>query len=118
MPQSHTTPPSTFRRSLVAVGIVVALLAGVSQLNRLFQGALNAPVDFAAFWAAGHLTAEGKNPYSGDQLRDAQAAVGLTDLAVIAWNPPWTLTFLMPFGTVSFRTAYGFWALSHFGLLV
>jgi hypothetical protein len=98
--------------------VVVVLLAGVSQLDRLFRGGLNAPVDFAAFWAAGHLTAEGRNPYSGDQLRAAQASVGLTDLAVIAWNPPWTLTLLLPFGAAPFRTAYGLWALTHFGLLV
>ncbi len=108
---------SPFRRALVAVGVGVALLAGASQLNKLFRGGLSAPVDFAAFWAAGKLTTEGANPYSGDHLRDAQAAVGLTDLAVIAWNPPWTLTFLMPFGALDFRAAYGLWVLVHLALI-
>ena len=110
-------PQSTFRRALLAVGAVVALAAGASQLDRLFRGGLNAPLDFAAFWAAGRLTVDGENPYSGDRLRDAQASVGLTDLAVIAWNPPWTLTLLMPFGAVPFRAAYGLWVVVHLALV-
>jgi hypothetical protein len=109
--------PSPFRRVLLAVGVVVALSVGVSQFDRLFRGGLSAPVDFAAFWAAGQLTVEGENPYSGDRLRDAQAAVGLTDLAVIAWNPPWTLSLLMPFGALPFRAAYGLWVLVHLALI-
>ena len=110
-------PPSTLRRALLAVGAIIALAAGASQLDRLFRGGLNAPLDFAAFWAAGHLTVDGENPYSGDHLRDAQASVGLTDLAVITWNPPWTLTLLMPFGAVPFRSAYGLWVVVHLALV-
>jgi hypothetical protein len=111
-------PARPVRRLLLAVGVVIVLGVGLVQFDRLFRTPLNAPLDFAAFWAAGHLAVEGANPYSGDQLRAAQASVGLTDLAVIAWNPPWTLALLMPFGAVPFRAAYGLWVLIHFGLLI
>lgn len=109
--------PSPFRRVLLAVGAIVVVVAGISQLDKLFRGGLSAPVDFAAFWAAGKLTVDGGNPYSGDRLRDTQAAVGLTDLAVIAWNPPWTLGLLAPFGALPFRAAYGLWVVVHLALI-
>ena len=102
--------PSPFRRIILAVGVVVVLLAGIVQLDQLFRGAMKAPLDFAAFWAAGHLAINGDNPYTRRPVRDTQAAVGLTDLAVIAWNPPWTLTLLMPiaqFHSAAPRTVVG-----------
>jgi hypothetical protein len=102
---------------VLAVGTIIVIVAGLTQIDRLFRAPLNAPLDFAAFWAAGHLAVEGDNPYDANRLQDAQAAVGLTDIAVIAWNPPWTLALVMPFGAVPFRSAYGLWALTHLGLL-
>ena len=110
-------PAHPVRLFLLAAGSIVVIVAGLAQFDRLFRANLNAPVDFAAFWAAGKLAADGENPYSGEKLRDAQASVGLTDLAVIAWNPPWTLTLLMPFGALPFRAAYGLWVLTHLALM-
>ncbi|MCI0703892.1 MAG: DUF2029 domain-containing protein [Planctomycetia bacterium] len=117
MPPTLSAQPSAFRRLLLVAGAVVVVIAGASQLDRLFSGGLNAPLDFAAFWAAGHLTVHGENPYHGDRLQEAQTAVGLTDLAVIAWNPPWTLALLMPFGALPFRAAHGVWVVLHLGLM-
>jgi hypothetical protein len=113
-----STTPTAFRRVLLVVGVVTVILACGSLLDKLFRGGLEAPIDFAAFWAAGHLTVQGENPYHGDRLTAAQGAVGLTNLSVIAWNPPWTLALLMPIGAVPFRAAYGLWVMANLGLLI
>lgn len=114
-PQTRTLP---LRRAVVAVVAVAVVVLGHAQLDRLFRGGLNAPLDFAAFWAAGHLATNGENPYRGDRLRDMQASVGLTEITVIAWNPPWALALLMPFGAVPFRTAYGGWVVLRLALVI
>ena len=115
--RSGRTSTHPIRLLLLAVGTIVVIVTGLAQFNQLFRSQLNAPIDFAAFWAAGHLAVEGENAYRGDQLAEVQASVGLTDLAVTAWNPPWTLALLMPIGAVPFRAAYGLWVLAHLGLM-
>jgi len=98
------------RLAFVAEIIAIALLCGWI-LYRLFYADLNAPIDIAAFWSAGHLNFTGQNPYSGASLRGLQRQIGLNDLAVIMWNPPWTLTLVMPIGALPFHLACGVWEL-------
>lgn len=118
MSQRSSVPSSPIRRALIVMGALSFVALSGRQFTALFHGGLNAPLDFAAFWAAGRLAVDGENPYSGDRLHDVQASVGLTSLAVIAWNPPWTLTLLMPFGSMPFRFAYGLWIVVHLTLIV
>lgn len=110
--------PSPLRSSLLAAGAVVAVCAGVAQLDRLFRGGLNAPLDFAEYWTAGALNAGGRDPYSGANVRAVQRGLGLDDTAIMMWNPPWVLTLVMPLGLLPFRIAYGVWVLLHLALVV
>jgi len=77
--------------------------------------------DFVQYWAAGRLNALGGNPYDPEQLRPLQRASGgaafIESVATIAWNPPWTLALLMPFGLLSYPLSRLLWFLLHFALL-
>jgi hypothetical protein len=106
-----------FRRALLVVGFAVILAVAAWQINKLFLGELNAPFDFAAFWVAGHLAVEGENPYQPHRVREIQRILGMDDRAIVVWNPPWTLTLLMPFGALPFRLAFGTWELVHIALV-
>src|SRR5262249_55422255 len=85
-----------------------------------FRGLLNdrsilPPHDLVQYWAAGHLNAHGENPYDPDKLLPLQRGAGRnTKEAVMMWNPPWTLTFVMPFGIMDSRAAQLLWLLIGF----
>lgn len=67
-------------------------------------------VDFIEYWASARLLLTGQNPYSLPQLLSLQQTVGWTaTFPHIMWNPPWTLTFLIPFGWFNFSTARLLW---------
>jgi len=114
LPGAETSPT---RRAALAAGALLALILGVLVLSRLFDGGLAAPLDFTAFWTAGRLGADGANAYDAASVHELQRGLGLNDTAIMMWNPPWTLTLVMPLGLLPFRTAYGAWVLLHIGLM-
>ncbi len=60
------------------------------------------PIDFTAFWAAGRLATEGEDPYNPAIVWATQQATGLqSEVAVMMWNPPWTLALTVPFRCAS-----------------
>ncbi|MCE9564973.1 MAG: DUF2029 domain-containing protein [Planctomycetes bacterium] len=111
--------PTLFRRLLLAVGVIVIIFASGSLLNNLFFAEKPLPIDFAEYWAAGHLNAAGADPYSGPNVRAVQREIGLEDIdtAIMMWNPPWTLSLVMPIGAMHPRTAYGVWMLVNLALV-
>ena len=69
-------------------------------------------MDFVAYWAATRLLLSGGNPYSTAALYQLQSSVGLQAAnPMVMWNPPWTLTFSLPFGLVDFSTGQMLWLL-------
>lgn len=108
----------TLRQVALAIGVLAALVLSVIVFIRLFDGSLAAPLDFTAFWTAGKIGAEGGNAYDAARVHELQRGLGLDDTAIMMWNPPWTLTLVMPLGLLPFRTAYGFWVLLHIGLMI
>jgi len=69
-------------------------------------------MDFVAYWAATRLLLSGGNPYSTEALHQLQSSVGLQAATpMVMWNPPWTLTFSLPFGLVDFSTSQFLWLL-------
>lgn len=69
--------------------------------------------DFIEYWASSRLLLAGKNPYSLTDLHALQQSVGWTQLTPhIMWNPPWTLAFLLPFGSLDFQVARFLWIVS------
>ena len=109
---------STIRRLVLGAGIPIVLTLASLVVDRLFTGTLAAPFDFTEYWTAGRLNANGENPYDGTKMRDLQRSLGLDDTAIMMWNPPWTLTLVMPLGLLPFRMAYGAWVLLHVGLML
>jgi hypothetical protein len=68
--------------------------------------------DFVEYWAASRLLLTGKNPYGPQELFELQRSVGWADsIPLLMWNPPWTLSFTLPFGLASFDVAQGLWLL-------
>ena len=116
MPAGSET--STIRRLVLGAGVLLVLALAGLVVDRLFTGTLAAPFDFTEYWTAGRLNANGENPYDGTKMRDVQRSLGLDDTAIMMWNPPWTLTLVMPLGLLPFRIAYGAWVLLHVGLML
>jgi disulfide bond formation protein DsbB len=113
MPPKTSAPPSWIRR-VVGVVALCAVLAGAAwQAVRVAKtGPGWIPVDFMAFWTAGKLHAEGRNPYDQSAVRAVQTAeVSGVGEAVIMWNPPWALAVCTPFGLLSVPLAASLWLL-------
>lgn len=70
--------------------------------------------DFVEYWAAAKLLLGGGNPYSPHELLAIEKAVGWSlSEPLMMWNPPWTLSFIFPFGLVDYETAQFVWLLLH-----
>lgn len=70
--------------------------------------------DFIEYWTAAMLLLRGSNPYSPEELLLAQRALGWQQAEpLMMWNPPWTLTFLLPFAALDYETAQFAWFLCH-----
>jgi hypothetical protein len=68
--------------------------------------------DFVEYWAASRLLLTGNNPYGPQELFELQRSVGWKDsIPLLMWNPPWTLSFTVPFGLASFDVAQLLWLL-------
>lgn len=108
--------------------LVVAVLLLVQQLGNLLSDRTIMPADdYVEYWAAGRLNAHGHDPYNADNLLPLEREAGRTsfpvdssgrDSAVMMWNPPWTLTFVMPLGLLDARLGQLLWLLLNLGIVV
>jgi hypothetical protein len=106
--------PTTARSLLTWLVLAAALAVLAWQVHNSGTRRLLPPEDFCEYWAAGRLNATGGNPYSPAQLLELQSqdTVGWTgEDAVLMYNPPWTLPFVMPFGLLPFAHAQLLWLL-------
>ena len=75
--------------------------------------------DFVEYWAASRLLLTGKNPYGPQELFELQRSVGWSDsIPLLMWNPPWTLSFTLPFGLASFDVAQFLWLLLNIFIVI
>jgi hypothetical protein len=75
--------------------------------------------DFVEYWSAGHLNIIGDNPYSSENLFKLQHQAGSTsDEAIMMWNPPWTLTLIMPFSIMNYHIERIIWLLCQISILL
>lgn len=96
----------------------ILLLAGWQFRGLLQDKTIWPPDDYVEYWAAGHLNWHGQNPYSPELLLPLQQDAGRdTDEAIMMWNPPWTLSFVMPLGTLDARVGQFLWLFLHIGIL-
>ena len=105
--QSHS--PKAQRRITRRVAIAV-LSCGLVAVVALL--ALSNPMhDFVAYWAAGHLLVEHRNPYSLGEVYQLQQRLGWNEkIPLMALNPPWTLPLFAPLGLAnSYALAWTVW---------
>ncbi len=102
-------------RSLLTVAALLGLLAllGWQFRTLLSDPTVWPPDDYVEYWAAGRLQLGGLDPYAPELLLPLQRDAGRnTDEAVMMWNPPWTLTYVMPFGALPARPGQLAWFLA------
>ena len=113
---------STKRPWFVGATILALVILGVllfSQMRGLRDPKVLPPDDFVEYWAAGHLNLEGKNPYDSKLLIPLEEEAGRKEeFAVMMWNPPWTLSFVMPYGAIHPFDAKVLWLLQNFLLVL
>lgn len=70
--------------------------------------------DFVDFWAAARLLLNGGNPFSPVEVLELQQSVGMREAKpLLMWNPPWTLSIILPFGALDYQTSQFVWMLLH-----
>jgi hypothetical protein len=101
---------------LTVLALAVAAVALAFQFRNLLNDrSILPPDDFVEYWAAGRLNLRGENPYDPAKLLPLNREAGReADEAIMMWNPPWTLTFVMPFGALEPRAAQLLWLLLGF----
>ena len=99
------------RRLLLSVALVMmAIITAVLFARADFRTV--GVDDFVEYWSAGRLNLQGGNPYSQTELLRVQRAQGWDgELPVMMWNPPHTLTFVMPFASLPYGFARKLWLL-------
>ncbi|MSP37897.1 MAG: DUF2029 domain-containing protein [Deltaproteobacteria bacterium] len=103
----------TFRSA--SITFVVLALALLQALNAF---AASAPAvtgvrDFVEYWGASRLFLAGGNPYSPAELLAVEKAAGWASAEpLMMWNPPWTLSFIFPFGFLDFSSGQFAWLLA------
>ncbi|HKZ39468.1 MAG TPA: glycosyltransferase family 87 protein, partial [Candidatus Hodarchaeales archaeon] len=93
---------------VVLLGLLTVLL--VHQIVALTDNPKLPVNDFVEYWAASRLLLEKQNPYAPDLVFLAERAVGWpADFPQMMWNPPWTLSYVLPFGAVDFKLGQVMW---------
>lgn len=101
--------------------LVLALVLVAAYLTRVFltDRRILPPDDFVEYWAAGRLNATGQNPYDPGLLLPLEIEAGRPlDQAVLMWNPPWTLTLVMPLGLLPSRVGQLVWVVVQLALVL
>jgi hypothetical protein len=118
---SNSRPLST-RGMVRSVALILALAVLAWQLTHLRiveLAALSRGDDFLAYWSTSRLQVSGRNPYSPADLLSVQTAAGWTDsTALMLWNPPWTLFFVLPFGVPDYPASRLLWLAFNVGLIL
>ena len=106
---------------MLTIGTLLALVAVLGGQCRalLSDPTVWPPDDYVEYWAAGRLQLGGLDPYSPQLLLPLEREAGRpTDEAVMMWNPPWTLTYVMPLGALPPRVGQLAWFLAGLAAVV
>jgi hypothetical protein len=112
-------PIAAPRRALfLGAALVLAVAVMAFQWFRSPAHFLQIPLcDFVEYWAAGRLEASGQNPYDPEAMDRLERQAGRDTEAILMWNPPWTLPFVVPLGLLDCRVARVLWLLLNFVVL-
>ena len=110
--------PRARRLAILGALVVLALVVMIAAVARADLDKIGVD-DFIEYWSAGRLNLTGGNPYSPTQMLALERATGWEEeLPVMMWNPPPTLTLVMPFGTLPYLPARLLWLLVSGALVV
>jgi hypothetical protein len=107
--------PLLYIAPLAIVGLALVFLTRFQQLGPYglyFQ-------DFVEYWSAGHLNANGQNPYDPELMFALETKLR-PDLGepVMMWNPPWTLALVMPVSFLQCDAAHLVWLILSLSILL
>lgn len=101
------------RTTITFAILLVCLHVAKGQVVKLLEDpTVWPPDDYVEYWAAGRLNLYGVDPYEPANLLPLERFAGrkLEDgEAVMMWNPPWTLSFVMPLGALPPRQGQLAW---------
>ncbi len=112
----------------MAAALALAALLLFQQFGRLLADrSIMPPDDFVEYWAAGRLNLHGQNPYKAENLLPLERDAGRESFpldpsghesAIMMWNPPWTLSFVMPLGLLDARIGQLLWLLGNLAIIL
>jgi hypothetical protein len=106
------------RRTLLIIALITTLFFLGWHFYYSSKPLIPPPDDFVEYWSAGRLNLMGENPYSPEKLFQLQKQAGSIYVEpIMMWNPPWTLTLIMPFGLLDYPTGRVLWLLLHIAIL-
>src|SRR5260370_10073385 len=119
---------SSLRLILMVAALALAALLLIQQIGRrLADRSIMPPDDFVEYWAAGRLNLHGKNPYKAENRLPLEREAGRESFpldpsghesAIMMWNPPWTLTVVMPLGWLDARLGQLVWLLLNLAIIL
>ena len=97
---------------IVAIAIIICIQPAFG--SRAMQSSQSRIDDFIEYWAGGKLTIEGSNPYDPKEILRVERLIDASiPVTIMMWNPPWTMSLVMPFSLLDYRTASTLWLLIH-----
>lgn len=107
------------RRTLVWMALLLSLAVLIRQLI-LFYPEMQQPVsDFTEYWVAGRLLLTGGNPYDAVQMGAVERALGRPNVnPLLMYNPPWTLSVLLPFAALPYGLGRLLWTMFQAAVLI
>ena len=114
-----STPYRKSMRSVLAwICLIAVLVVLIYELGGLGLEPKFNLYDFVGYWSPGRLAVTGHNPYAPEQIIALQKEIGKEKPGLQGfWYPPWTLTFLMPFGLLNYSAAATLWLTMHLALV-
>jgi hypothetical protein len=90
--------------------ICILILVGLFCVVALWQIAFTLDIgkgDFYGYWSGAYLLAHHQNPYDPALMLSVQQTQAQSELdyAIMAWNPPTLLAFILPLGFMTFASA-------------
>jgi len=111
-------PSNPIRQIVLWISLLLSLVLLIVTIQEFifeYESPIN---DFVEYWSAGQLNLAGQNPYDPDLLFPLQKAVGwIGSEPDMMWNPPWTLSVVMPFGIFSYRLSWLLWMAASFAAM-
>ncbi len=103
------------RPAVILAFLLVAVLVSILFIDPAI--ARDPHTDFIEYWAAGRLNLARDNPYDPARMLAVEQEAGWGPPGpMMMWNPPWTLTFVMPLGVLPFPLARGLWMVCQLGI--